>query len=437
MILETLQDHYRPSKKTKKLFMPEPYVESEDERARRIEAEKFIANSDDPDRYPLLTRELLMAGQMRYGVKYRVEDKDLIELSELNRELNETNLRKISRSMDYKDLLCDCPVRVKLEVVDGEPHLFAVDGQHTKTMATLKNKVFYVMLVERMLEKDVALVASSSTSWTGKVFIDTRSRNGDANYQAVSDFQAKFGFRQTTALKLLTGSILGGGESHPEMFRFGQFRVTTYEPAQVVGEMIDDFSKVVGDIARINSFVQAVVHVMLAYSYPDDLVKIGLCNGKSHLMECKQDFKTFSTILARYCHKVAARRERQAKREAQEEEDDSVLEVVSVKSCTSSKPGSSGSKKMAVFGIKRVDQVLRSDRALRDYCEVTTHIENNQRVMVEVSEAAKSVAEALVKLGRNPHSVPKSELLRFAAKQLIFNESGPTGTVLDAGHTSK
>lgn len=129
-----------------------------------------------------------------------------------NREINESNLKKITASIQARNLLHLRPLIVnnKFEIIDG---------QHRLEAAKLLNVPVFYEMVEDIHDEDIILLNDNMKKWETKDYLEYFLSKGLVEYIKLKEFMEKNNFDLSNALILL--NQLGGRTS-------GGFKVGKY-----------------------------------------------------------------------------------------------------------------------------------------------------------------------------------------------------------------
>lgn len=192
-----------------------------------------------------------------------------------NRQLNDLKIKRIIKDInDGIDVLRYCPILVQ-QNADGK-RLDIIDGQHRFWVSKkLKTHVWYI-LVEEMELMEIAKINSNTEKWKDKDFINCYVQQKNKNYQVLQEFIDKYGFPIGVSVMLLSrGYLTGdGGTSNKKKhdFKSGLFKVTHYEDAVVLADIVLKFKSFSG--MRTGSFVEAIGRIKRAGKIKmEDLLK--------------------------------------------------------------------------------------------------------------------------------------------------------------------
>lgn len=180
------------------------------------------------------------------------KDYNLFKFLECNRNIDESNLRKLINSMSIKYLgeLRPITVNTKYEILDGQ-HRF-------KAAQSLGLPIYYV--IDRTLEKgDIILLNSAQQIWKKEDFLKYYVQSGMEEYIKFQNYMKKCGFLFSIAFQLLNTSRNSkeGDEFKSGKYIFNEEKANRIENKLSDVNVICDFfkEKVTGSFKFINQAI--------------------------------------------------------------------------------------------------------------------------------------------------------------------------------------
>jgi hypothetical protein len=147
---------------------------------------------------------------------YETIDYSIFKKSDINRDLNEGNLKKITASIKAKNLLSYRPIIVnsKMEVIDG---------QHRLEVAKALNIPIYYQINEKSNDEDMVLLNANQRRWQIADYNNHFVKMGKPEYIKLNEFTIGSKLSIQECLSLMGFS----GGSNCNVFRCGKFKFPT------------------------------------------------------------------------------------------------------------------------------------------------------------------------------------------------------------------
>jgi hypothetical protein len=184
----------------------------------------------------------------------RTNEHRLFYSSNTNREVNESHVAALVRSMRQWGFLPSCPLRVHRDagryVID--------DGQHRFTAASrLGIPIYYVC---EDAEVPASVTSGLQKKWQPVDFATSYAQQGKNDYQYLRSFCEQNGLPLATAAKILAGKTTNGNSTRA--FRAGDFEVSEDNVAHTVVEVAKAIEDAGANWARHNHALLAVAAVL-------------------------------------------------------------------------------------------------------------------------------------------------------------------------------
>lgn len=121
---------------------------------------------------------------------------NIFKKHELNREIDETNLKKIINSIKSKNLLHLRPL-----IVDENFNI--IDGQHRLEAARLLKLPIFYEVQKDIASEDIVLLNANQKNWTHKDYYNYYCSAGNSEYTKLKEFINKYKLDYSIALAIL------------------------------------------------------------------------------------------------------------------------------------------------------------------------------------------------------------------------------------------
>jgi len=157
-----------------------------------------------------------------------------------NRDINDYQLARLTKSIDEQYLQVPIVVNEKKQIIDGQ-HRF-------EAAKKLNEPVFFIELPGLRL-KEVHRLNTNSKNWTANEYMNGYSRLGYPDYVEYKQFKSEYGFGHNETMALLKGATRSGG-TLVNSFRDGVFKIEDYNEAvrkadkiTMVGKYYDGYKR--------------------------------------------------------------------------------------------------------------------------------------------------------------------------------------------------
>jgi ParB-like nuclease family protein len=171
---------------------------------------------------------------MSTGMFGKTKDYNMFHRSPYNRDLTESNVKRLMRSIVQKNLLEFKPILVnnQLEIVDGQHRLEAAKR--------LGIDVYYE--VQDGIHIDDVIFINNQASWNGYDYMNFYARKGNENYIKLKEFCQKWEVELTHANTLLTGRTQNGIN---DAFKKGEFVFPKESELEAAYEKLSHFNEMI------------------------------------------------------------------------------------------------------------------------------------------------------------------------------------------------
>ena len=214
----------------------------------------------------------------------QTKDYDLFKNIDGNRNVNDLHVRRLTKSMDEKQLISPIIVNEKYEIIDGQ-HRF-------KSQQELNLPVYYMVIPGYGLE-DVHRLNQNSKNWSLNDFLDGYCDLGKADYIKFKDFYVQYDFNLTVAFSIALNHPNGG--SAWELFKSGDFVFDDYMGAIERADKLTAL-KAYTDLYKDTYFVYAMLKMFKnpEFELTTFMQKLSFQNGA--LVKCR-DVRTYITLI--------------------------------------------------------------------------------------------------------------------------------------------
>ena len=199
------------------------------------------------------TKEAPMAkysSQVQQGVEvnkvYRTSDLTIFKTLDGNRDVIQSHLKRLSKSMKDRKLFSPIIVNEKMEVIDGQHRLMASKNN---------NVAIEYIIVNGYGLKEVQILNANSKNWNSDDYMNGYCDLKNQEYIKYKEFKDTYGFGHSECQALLSNQI----SSHLQpVFNSGEFKIKDYKKAVDTAERITMISEFYNGYKR-RSFVFALM----------------------------------------------------------------------------------------------------------------------------------------------------------------------------------
>ena len=207
------------------------------------------------------TKEAPMANnssQVQKGVEvnkvYRTNDLTIFKTLDGNRDVIQSHLKRLSKSMKDRKLFSPIIVNEKMEVIDGQHRLMASKNN---------NVAIEYIIVNGYGLKEVQILNANSKNWNSDDYMNGYCDLKNQEYIKYKEFKDTYGFGHSECQALLSNQI----SSHLQpVFNSGEFKIKDYKKAVDMAERITMISEFYNGYKR-RSFVSAIISLMKKKDY--------------------------------------------------------------------------------------------------------------------------------------------------------------------------
>jgi hypothetical protein len=199
------------------------------------------------------TKEAPMAkysSQVQKGVEvnkvYRTSDLTIFKTLDGNRDVIQSHLKRLSKSMKDRKLFSPIIVNEKMEVIDGQHRLMASKNN---------NVAIEYIIVNGYGLKEVQILNANSKNWNSDDYMNGYCDLKNQEYIKYKDFKDTYGFGHSECQALLSNQI---SSNLQPVFNSGQFKIKDYKKAVDMAERITMTSEFYNGYKR-RSFVFALM----------------------------------------------------------------------------------------------------------------------------------------------------------------------------------
>jgi hypothetical protein len=199
------------------------------------------------------TKEAPMAkysSQVQKGVEvnkvYRTSDLTIFKTLDGNRDVIQSHLKRLSKSMKDRKLFSPIIVNEKMEVIDGQHRLMASKNN---------NVAIEYIIVNGYGLKEVQILNANSKNWNSDDYMNGYCDLKNQEYIKYKDFKDTYGFGHSECQALLSNQI---SSNLQPVFNSGQFKIKDYKKAVDMAERITMISEFYNGYKR-RSFVFALM----------------------------------------------------------------------------------------------------------------------------------------------------------------------------------
>lgn len=157
------------------------------------------------------------------------EDYSLFSNLDGNRNINQSNLKALKRSMENELLQIPIIVNENLQIIDGQHRFHACKE--------LKKPIYYIIVKGYGLSQ-VHKLNAISRKWSFDDYLDGYANLGYEDYIKARKFKRKYGFGHSETMALLQGyNCLAGGDDRKRFFN-GNFKIKSLPDAERKAEQI-------------------------------------------------------------------------------------------------------------------------------------------------------------------------------------------------------
>lgn len=161
------------------------------------------------------------------------------KIIDVNREINKAHLKKLTASIQNRNLLHLFPIIVnsKMQVIEG---------QHRLKAAEALSFALYYIVDDNVDAKDIAIINNNRKGWSGKDYIAFYAKSGNVHYKKLQKLMTEFPkLSILSTIRLCDdskGNYYGGGDT-TRMMREGEVTCPNIELGQLLAECSKKLSK--------------------------------------------------------------------------------------------------------------------------------------------------------------------------------------------------
>lgn len=198
----------------------------------------------------------------------KTTDYNQFKLVKGNRNLNDSNLKMIMRSVLEMNLLAQNPIQVN-------ENMEIIDGQHRLEVAKRLQVPIYYIVVDGGSLKDVIRLNAHRKSWSSDDYTNSYIKLGNNNYQILKDFMKQYKMRYIVTLSLLSGRYIyesGSGKkgSVMDVFRKGNFKPVNLKEAEEIANNLRVLANYCDDDCwKERAFVSSFQHTLVSVPFQE------------------------------------------------------------------------------------------------------------------------------------------------------------------------
>lgn len=216
-------------------------------------------------------------------VNKKTTDYSLFDTVGGNRDLNQTHIKRLVKSIRENNLLEQNPI-----IVDGDGKV--IDGQHRLEAAKELQVPIYYLVVQDGGLQDVQRLNANMKPWTLVDYLNSYIKLQKQDYIILRDFQAKYKLSITQAIELTAGTWSG---SSVETFRHGNFKIKNLSQAIGIAETFRAFSEYCEpNVLTSKEFLRAIsdMYKLETVGLKQMLKKLKIMPGKIKKQATRMDY---------------------------------------------------------------------------------------------------------------------------------------------------
>ena len=179
---------------------------------------------------------------------YKTNDLSIFKTLDGNRDIIQSHLKRLSKSMKNNKLFSPIIVNEKMEVIDGQHRLMA---------SKINNSEIEYIIVKGYGLKEVQILNANSKNWNSDDYMNGYCDLGKEEYIKYREFKTKYGFGHSECQALLSNEA---NSSLQPIFNCGEFKIKDYGLAIDMAERITMVSEFYSGYKR-RSFVFALMNL--------------------------------------------------------------------------------------------------------------------------------------------------------------------------------
>jgi hypothetical protein len=189
-----------------------------------------------------------------------------------NREVSESHVNHLMRSMEKEYCFCPITVNEKLEIIDGQTRF--------NSCKNLGLPILYNVTKTYGINQ-IQLLNSHQKSWNLTDFMEFYNKEGIKSYKEYKFIKTKYAFDHGVTLAMVIGLPYKPGPEYTDEFKDGKLKIKDINVAIEIAEKITDFEKYF-EHYRSRSFAFAIIKLLTdpGYNHKRMLSKISFQSAK-------------------------------------------------------------------------------------------------------------------------------------------------------------
>ena len=221
----------------------------------------------------------------------KTNDYNMFSFIDGNRNINESQLTRLTKSIEDNYIPIPIVVNEKKQIIDG---------QHRYTVVKSLNKPVYYIEIEGLRLAEVHTLNTIAKNWSHDDYMNSYADKGIGAYIKYREFKNKYNFSHNDSLALLNGIRTGG--SLWQQFKDGLLTITSYNNAVNKADKITMIKEYYDGYKR-RAFIFAMMRVFnnKEYNHTEFLKKLSYQSTK--LVDCTKAIEYLALIEEIYNYK--------------------------------------------------------------------------------------------------------------------------------------
>ena len=221
----------------------------------------------------------------------KTNDYNMFSFIDGNRNINESQLTRLTKSIEDNYIPIPIVVNEKKQIIDG---------QHRYTVVKSLNKPVYYIEIEGLRLAEVHTLNTIAKNWSHDDYMNSYADKGIGAYIKYREFKNKYNFSHNDSLALLNGIRTGG--SLWQQFKDGLLTITSYNNAVKKADKITMIKEYYDGYKR-RAFIFAMMRVFnnKEYNHTEFLKKLSYQSTK--LVDCTKAVEYLALIEEIYNYK--------------------------------------------------------------------------------------------------------------------------------------
>ena len=221
----------------------------------------------------------------------KTNDYNMFSFIDGNRNINESQLTRLTKSIEDNYIPIPIVVNEKKQIIDG---------QHRYTVVKSLNKPVYYIEIEGLRLAEVHTLNTIAKNWSHDDYMNSYADKGIGAYIKYREFKNKYNFSHNDSLALLNGIRTGG--SLWQQFKDGLLTITSYNNAVNKADKITMIKEYYDGYKR-RAFIFAMMRVFnnKEYNHTEFLKKLSYQSTK--LVDCTKAVEYLALIEEIYNYK--------------------------------------------------------------------------------------------------------------------------------------